>query len=73
MRPPQAALYAPSAVTIPSLMNVMRIQTLEDLRTDLPMMQRYAYFQTGSYAPAPESTQCYMTEQFAMPCGRHGG
>jgi L-cysteine/cystine lyase len=42
----------------------MLIQTLEELRTDLPITQHYAYFQTGSYAPVPESTQRYMTEQW---------
>ncbi len=40
----------------------MPIQTLEQLRADLPITQRCAYFQTGSYAPLPTSTQRYMAE-----------
>ncbi len=40
----------------------MLIQTLEDLRADLPITQKCAYLQTGSYAPVSSSTQRYMAE-----------
>jgi selenocysteine lyase/cysteine desulfurase len=38
------------------------IQTLEQLRADLPVTRSCAYFQTGSYAPVPLSTQQIMGE-----------
>lgn len=34
--------------------------TLDALRADLPITQRFIYLQTGSYAPLPASTQAYM-------------
>jgi len=36
------------------------IRTLAQLRADLPLTQTYAYFQTGTFAPVPESTQGVM-------------
>jgi L-cysteine/cystine lyase len=38
------------------------IHTLEELRADLPITRAYAYFQTGSYAPVPLSTQQVIAE-----------
>ena len=38
------------------------IRTLDQLRADLPITQKYAYFQTGSYAPVSLSTQAMMGE-----------
>src|SRR5688572_17067444 len=38
------------------------IQTLEQLRADLPITRSMAYFQTGTYAPVPLSTQQAMAE-----------
>ena len=40
----------------------MLIQTVDDLRADLPITQKCAYLQTGSYSPVPASTQRYMAE-----------
>ncbi len=42
------------------------IQTLEQLRADLPITRTYAYFQTGTYAPVPLSTQQMMGEMLQM-------
>jgi len=36
------------------------IQTLDDLRSDLPITREFIYLQTGSYAPVPAATQRYM-------------
>jgi hypothetical protein len=38
------------------------IHTLEQLRADFPITRSFAYFQTGSYAPVPLSTQRIMGE-----------
>jgi selenocysteine lyase/cysteine desulfurase len=38
------------------------ICTIAQLRADLPLTQTYAYFQTGTFAPVPESTQRLMAE-----------
>lgn len=38
------------------------IRTMAQLRADLPLTQTYAYFQTGTFAPVPESTQRVMAE-----------
>lgn len=42
--------------------STMLIQTVDDLRADLPITQKCAYLQTGSYSPVPASTQRYMAE-----------
>ncbi|MCB0182639.1 MAG: aminotransferase class V-fold PLP-dependent enzyme [Caldilineaceae bacterium] len=36
------------------------IRTIAQLRADLPLTKTYAYFQTGTFAPVPESTQRMM-------------
>ena len=36
------------------------IRTIAQLRADLPLTKTYAYFQTGTFAPVPESTQRVM-------------
>lgn len=38
------------------------MHTLAQLRADLPITRDYVYFQTGSYAPVPHSTQTMMAE-----------
>lgn len=38
---------------------------VEALRAELPVTQRFAYFQTGSYAPVPLSTQRLMADLMA--------
>src|SRR4051812_7006973 len=45
----------------PALMTHI-IQTLAQLRADLPITRTYTYFQTGTYAPVPLSTQHMMAE-----------
>jgi selenocysteine lyase/cysteine desulfurase len=36
------------------------ISTLAQLRADLPLTHTFAYFQTGTFAPVPDSTQRVM-------------
>ena len=56
----------------------MLIQSVEDLRADLPITQKCVYLQTGSYAPVPKSTQRYMAEmleeenEFSLTTGSKG-
>ena len=38
------------------------IHTLAQLRADLPLTRNYAYFQTGTFSPLPNSTQQVMAE-----------
>src|SRR5688572_3544628 len=39
------------------------IHTLAQLRADLPITQKYAYFQTGTFSPLPQSTQRLMADK----------
>lgn len=38
------------------------IHTIAQLRADLPVTEAYAYFQTGTFSPVPQSTQRLMAE-----------
>lgn len=42
------------------------VHTLADLRADLPLTNEAVYFQSGSYAPIPQSTQAWMNEMLRL-------
>ena len=44
------------------------IHTLAQLRDDLPLTSEVIYFQSGSYAPIPQSTQAWIIRATGRPC-----
>ena len=45
-----------------TVVDAPEIQTIAQLRADLPITQEYAYFQTGTFSPVPLSTQRVMAD-----------
>ena len=46
----------------------VHIRTLADLRSDIQITRHFAYFQTASHGPVPDSTQAFMSEMMRQEC-----
>src|SRR4051794_31492146 len=62
MRSRWSAMGCKTRLIPPHASRYLMIQTLAQLRADLPITRSYAYFQTGTYAPIPLSTQQMMAD-----------